>query len=81
MKQSKDEVEELIFETIDKSKILTIPAKLAKTKKLLDIGIDSLHLISLSMLLEEELRLKIDLDNITLSSTLSDLIDELRPIS
>jgi acyl carrier protein len=72
--------EQLIFEAIDKSLLLKIPANEAKSHTLNDLGVDSLDLISLSMLFEDELKLIIDIDNLTPTSTLENLISGLQPI-
>ena len=71
--------EEKIFEVITKSQILNLPLEEAKSRPLTDLGIDSLDLISLSMLLEDDLNLKIDIENLMPFSTLEDLIRGLKP--
>jgi acyl carrier protein len=69
-----------ILEALDKSLLLKISAIEAKAHTLEDLGIDSLHLLRLAMLLEDELKLKVDLDRLNKSSTLNDLILHLKPI-
>lgn len=81
MAQTNNVNEEMAFNLINKSQVLSIPAHDAKDHTLKDLGLDSLDLISLSMLFEDELKLKIDTDNITTLSTLSDLINGLQPMT
>ena len=80
MTQGKPLDENVIFDVIDQSQILTIPANQAQSRTLKDLGLDSLDLISLSMLLEDELKLSIDIDNLTETATLANLISGLQPI-
>ena len=70
---------EVICDAIDKTQILGVAAIEAKSSTLEDLDLDSLDLISLSMLFEDELKLTIDIDNLKSTSTLSDLINGLKP--
>ena len=78
--QDKNLSEKAIYDAIDKSQVLTIPASEAKDHSLKDLGLDSLDLISLSMLFEDELKLAIDIDNLKPDASLADLISGLQPI-
>ena len=70
---------QVICDAIDKSQILGVAVMEAKSSTLEDLDLDSLDLISLSMLFEDELKLTIDIDNLKSTSTLSDLINGLKP--
>ena len=78
--QDKNLSEKAIYDAIDKSQVLTIPASEAKDHSLKDLGLDSLDLISLSMLFEDEHKLAIDIDNLKTDASLADLISGLQPI-
>jgi len=69
--------EETLLKVIDDSKTLCISAALAKDKRLSDLGLDSLDLISLSMAFEDACQMSISTQKLTPQSTLEDLIKNL----
>jgi acyl carrier protein len=73
------QLKERIFSAIDASKILSVPAAGALASTLRELHLDSLDLVSLSMLMEEEFELTIELEDASEGSTFGDLLDALRP--
>jgi len=78
LKQKPDQ--NLLLKIVDQIQVISIPACDALMKPISDLGIDSLHLISLSVAFEDSCKLKIDIDNLTDQSTLGDLLNNLKPL-
>ena len=68
---------QLILSVIDECEVLSVPANDVKDRSLEELGIDSLDLINMSMIFEDKLKLKINIDVLTNKATLSDLIGAL----
>jgi acyl carrier protein len=69
---------ENLLKIVDQAKVINLPAIDALPMTMLDLGMDSLHLISLSVAFEDSCKLKIDIDNLTDQSTLAELLNNLK---
>lgn len=72
-KPTRDALLKLVFEVFN----LTCSFADAELQSLVELGVDSLELVELSTALEELYEIRLDLDGLTSSTTVAELIDQL----